>query len=189
LSLLEALLARRSIPAEALVAPGPDQAAIDAAIDAALRAPDHGRVQPWRFRLVRGAARAAFGELLYRSALAREPAAPPAQFEKLRARPLQAPLVIIASARLKPHPKVPEVEQLLAAGAGVMNLLNGFSAQGFGAIWLTGPSAYDPAVIAGLGLPPEERLLGFVYVGTIAAQVPPSAPRMQRAAAASDWTG
>jgi nitroreductase len=189
LSPLEALLARRSIPAEALFAPGPDQAAIDAALDAALRAPDHGRVQPWRFRLVRGAARVAFGELLHRCALAREPGAPPAQFAKLRARPLQVPLVIIVSARLRAHPKVPEIEQLLAAGAGAMNLLNAFHAQGYGAIWLTGPGAYDPAVIAGLGLPADERLLGFVYVGSIGPTVPPSAPRMQRAAAASDWAG
>jgi nitroreductase len=186
---LEALLSRRSIPAEALAAPGPDAAQVDAAIDAALRAPDHGRVQPWRFRLVRGEARAAFAALLERCALAREPGLAEAQLEKLRRRPLRAPLVVVVSARLKAHPKVPESEQLLAAGAGAMNLLNAFHAQGFGAIWLTGASAYDPAVAAGLGLPPEERLLGFVYVGSIAATVPPAAPRMKREAAASDWQG
>jgi nitroreductase len=186
---LESLLARRSIPAEALGMPGPGQAEVDAAIDAALRAPDHGRVQPWRFRLVRGAARQAFAALLERCTLAREPGLPEAQLEKLRGRVLRVPLVVVASARLKPHPKVPESEQLLAAGAGIMNLLNAFHAQGYGAIWLTGAACYDPAVAGGLGLAADERLLGFVYVGSIAPAVPPAAPRMKRENAASDWAG
>jgi nitroreductase len=154
-----------------------------------LRAPDHGRVQPWRFRLVRGEARAAFAGLLERCARAREPDMPEAQLDKLRGRPLRVPLVIVLSARLKLHPKVPEAEQLLAAGAGAMNLLNAFHAQGYGGIWLTGASCYDPAVAAGLGLAAEERLLGFLYVGSISPTVPPAAPRMKREAAASDWQG
>ena len=66
--------------------------------------------------------------------------------------PLTAPLVIAAGARiLVPH-KVPEIEQLLAAVAGVMNLLNAFHAQGFGAIWLTGGNAYDREVADTLGI-------------------------------------
>jgi nitroreductase len=146
-------------------------------------------VQPWRFRLVRGEARAAFAALLERCARDREPDMPEAQLDKLRARPLRVPLVIVLSARLKVHPKVPEVEQLLAAGAGAMNLLNAFHAQGYGAIWLTGASCYDPAVASGLGLAAEERLLGFLYVGSVGPSVPPAAPRMKREAAASDWLG
>lgn len=186
---LELLLGRRSIPAESLTAPGPDQAAIEVAIDAALHAPDHGRLQPWRYRLVRGAARAALAELMVGCALAREPGLPPTQLEKIRSRPLQVPLVIILSARLRAHPKVPEQEQMLAAGAGAMNLLNAFHMQGFGAIWLTGANTYDPALAVALALPGDERLLGFLYVGSIGPSVPPSAPRMLRAAAASDWPG
>lgn len=174
---IDALLSRRSIPAQCLTGPGPDAAQVATALDVALRAPDHGRMQPWRFRIIRGAARTTFSEVLVSAARVREPALAPAQLEKLRSRPLQVPLVIAVSARLRDNPKVPHIEQVLSAGAAVMNLLNAFHALGFGAVWLTGPSAYDPAVAAALGLHSDEQLLGFVYVGTIGSVVPTAPER------------
>jgi len=187
-AVLDTLLARRSVPPEALVEPGPDDSQIARAIDAALRAPDHGRLQPWRFRLVRSpAARAAFSGVLGR--FADGASLPPAQADKIRRRPLLVPLVIVVSARLKEHPKVPEVEQLLAAGAGTMNLLNAFHAQGFGAVWLTGPASYDAAVSAALGLGAGEQLLGFVYVGTPGPNLPPAPTRPAREGFVSEWQG
>src|SRR3977135_3217723 len=120
MSPLDMLLGRRSIPAQCLTGPGPDPTQLNAA----LRAPDHGRMQPWRFRLIRGAARARFAELLVASARARDPAMPAAQLEKLRSRPQQVPLEIAVSARLRDNPRFPEIEQLLSTGASVMNLLN-----------------------------------------------------------------
>jgi nitroreductase len=90
---------------------------------------------------------------------------------------------------LKEHPKVPLVEQLLSAGAGIMNLLNAFDAQGFGAILLTGPNTYDPAVTLLLGLEPGEQLLGFVYVGSVAAGAPAPVPRPDRASFVQEWRG
>jgi nitroreductase len=185
---LDALLARRSVAAQYLTEPGPLPAQIDLAIDAALRAPDHGRIQPWRFRLVRDAGRSALAERLVAAMRARDPAVPESQLAKVRAR-AQVPLIIAVSAALKADPKVPEVEQLLSAGAGVMNLLNAFTMQGFGAIWLTGPNAYDPAVAAALGLEASERLLGFVYVGSLAANTPAPIARPARAPFLSDWIG
>ena len=189
MSTLAALSTRRSIPVQYLSAPGPNEAQINAAVDLALCAPDHGRIQPWRYRLIRGAARERFADLLLRCALIRDPATPLAQLDKLRGRPLQAPLVIAMSARLRSDPKVPPIEQTLAAGAAAMNLLNAFHLQGFGAIWLTGPSNYDPEVHAGLGCNEDERLLGFMYVGTISAQVPKALARAARAAFVHDWQG
>ena len=183
---LDLLLSRRSIPAQCLTGPGPDAAQIATALDVALRAPDHGRMQPWRFRLIRGAARAKFSDALVAAARVREPALAVAQLEKLRTRPLQVPLVIAASARLRDNPKVPHVEQLLSGAAAVMNLLNAFHAQGFGAVWLTGASAYDPAIAAALGLGGNEQLLGFVYVGTIGAVVPTAPERPAQAAFVSE---
>ena len=185
----EALLARRSIPAQYLIEPGPDDKQLAAAFELALRAPDHGRLQPWHYRLIRGAARASLSELLVRRALARDPATPAPQLDKLRSRPLQAPLVIALSARVRPDPKVPEIEQVLAAGAAAMNLLNAFHLQGFGAIWLTGPSSYDREVAAALGIHSDERLLGFMYVGSIGAQTPPLLARGARAAFVEEWRG
>jgi nitroreductase len=191
-AVLDALLARRSVPAEALTEPGPDDAQVAQAIDAALRAPDHGRMQPWRFRLVRTrAAREAFSGVLGR--FADGAGLPPAQADKLRRRPLVAPLVIVVSAKLKEHPKVPEIEQLFAVAAGTMNLLNAFHAQGFGAVWLTGPASYDAGVAAALGLVvgtgPDERLLGFVYVGTPGPNVPPAPARPAREGFVGEWQG
>ncbi len=163
---LEALLSRRSVPALQLREPGPSETQTRLAIAAALRAPDHGALKPWRLVMIRGAARARLSELLVSRMQQREPATPPGKLERVRTMPLTAPLVLAVGARIRPDHKVPEVEQLLAIGAAVMNLLNAFHAQGFGAIWLTGGNAYDPAVASALGFTPPERCLGFVYVGS-----------------------
>jgi nitroreductase len=187
MTVLDVLLSRRSIPAQCLTEPGPDEVQVDVAIDVALRAPDHGRMQPWRFKLIRGDARTRFAELLVSAARARDPATPAAQIEKLRSRPLQVPLIIAVSARLRDHPKVPEIEQRLSCAAAAMNLLNAFHAQGFGAIWLTGPSAYDAAVASALGCASDEQLLGFVYIGTIGAVTPAAPARPARAQFVSEF--
>ena len=187
---IKALLSRRSVPALQLCEPGPSQAQIDLAIDAALSAPDHGALKPLRLVLVRGAARASLSELFVRRMSERQPASPAGKIDKARRMPLSAPLVIAIGARvLSPH-KVPELEQLLAVGASVMNLLNTFHAQGFGAIWLTGGNAYDPQIARTLGFDADERCLGFVYVGSIAAggNAPP-ARRLERGSMVRDWGG
>ncbi|HEX2790388.1 MAG TPA: nitroreductase [Steroidobacteraceae bacterium] len=186
---IEMLLSRRSVPALQLREPGPSQAQIDIAIDAALRAPDHGALKPLRLVLIRGAARARLSELFVRRLQQREPATPPGKLDKARDMPLSAPLVLAVGARLRQDHKVPEVEQLLATGAAVMNLLNAFHAQGYGAIWLTGGNAYDPEVAAALAFDAQERCLGFVYVGSIPVQdsSPPRTP--ERAAFVRDWSG
>jgi len=120
--------------------------------------------------------------------LLRDSNAPSGQIEKLRGR-AQVPLTVVASAALRNDPKVPEVEQLLAAGAGVMNLLNAFHVQGFGAIWLTGPNVYDPIVPSLLGMGASERLLGLVYVGTPAASTPAAMARPNRGPFVTEWLG
>jgi nitroreductase len=186
---IETLLSRRSVPALQLREPGPSREQIDIAIDAALRAPDHGALKPWRFVLIQGAARSRLSELLVRRLQQREPATPPGKLDKARNMPLCAPLVIAVGARLRQDHKVPEVEQLLATGAGVMNLLNAFHAQGYGAIWLTGGNAYDPEVAAALGFDAHERCLGFVYVGSIPAQHSAPPRTAERDAFVRDWSG
>jgi nitroreductase len=177
------------VPALQLREPGPSPEQIDIAIDAALRAPDHGALKPLRLVLIHGAARARLSELLVRRLRQREPATPTGKLDKARDMPLTAPLIIAVGARLRQDHKVPEVEQLLASGAGVMNLLNAFHAQGYGAIWLTGGNAYDSEVAAALGFDAQERCLGFVYVGSISVRdsAPPRTP--ERAAFVRDWSG
>jgi nitroreductase len=186
---LEALSSRRSVPALQLHAPGPSPAELDAALDAALHAPDHGMLRPWRFVVIRGAARERLSELFARRTLERDPGTPAAKVDKVRNQPLAAPLVIAVGARILREHKVPELEQLLSTGAAVMNLLNAFHAQGYGAIWLTGGNAYDPQVAAALGFAAGERCLGFVYVGSGVPPAREDARRAQRSAIVREWTG
>jgi len=187
---LATLLSRRSVPALQLHAPGPSAAQVDLALDAALRAPDHGMLRPWRFVVIRGAARERLAELFVRRTLERDPTTPEGKVNKVRNQPLNAQVVIAVGARILPAHKVPELEQLLSSGAAVMNLLNAFHAQGYGAIWLTGRNAYDPQIAAALGFSAEERCLGFVYVGSAdAPSREADARRPQRSAIVREWTG
>jgi nitroreductase len=163
---LAALLARASVPPRQLGEPGPDPVALDLAVAAALRAPDHGSLKPWRFVFVAGEARAALGEVLATSLARREPEIPAERLDLERAKPLRAPLVIAAGAALRHDHKVPVWEQEASAAAGTMNLLNALDAQGFGAIWLSSAALRDPAVKRALGFAETDALLGWIYVGT-----------------------
>ncbi len=103
----------------------------------------------------------------YARALAsRQPDAAEEALAKARNMPLRAPLLVVAVACLQDHPKVPHAEQLLAAGCAAHGLVLGAYAQGLGAMWRTGEMATDPVVHAGLGLGEQERIIGFVYLGT-----------------------
>ena len=163
---LHALHHRRSTPSRALSDPGPDDEQLRAMLACAVHVPDHGKLAPWRFVLVRGAARDSLGELLASRGIERFPGAAPASVEKDRMRFRHAPLVIVVVARLVPGHKVPEQEQLLSGGAACFSLLMAADALGFGAQWLTGWPAYDDVVLARLGLGEDERVLGFIHVGT-----------------------
>jgi nitroreductase len=163
---LAALLVRASVPPRQLGEPGPDPAALDGAVAAALCAPDHGGLRPWRFVFVAGEARAALGEVLAASLARREPATPPGRLDLERAKPLRAPLVIAAGAALRHDHKIPVWEQEAAAAAGTMNLLNALDAQGFGAIWLSSGALRDSVVKRALGFGETDALLGWIYVGT-----------------------
>lgn len=188
MSVLDTLLSRRSVPALQLRAPGPSTQQLEQAIDAALRAPDHSGLRPWRFVVIEGEARARLSELFVRRMREREPATPEGKVEKARTMPLTAPLIIAVGARIVPNHKVPEIEQLLSVGAGAMNLLNALHGQGYGAIWLTGGNAYDPQIAEALGFSADERCLGFVYAGTAPS---PAAPvrRPERDAFVRHWHG
>lgn len=161
---LEALLTRRS-PGR-LTDPAPDDAALKTMLDAAMRAPDHGRLRPWRFIVLRGEARARLGDLMAEAMRRREPEMPAPALEKERAKPLRAPLIVVVAASLVEGHKIPAVEQLLAAGAAAQNLQLAAHALGFGTVWRTGAPAYDPYVKQSLGLDAADAIIGFMYLGT-----------------------
>lgn len=146
--------------------PAPDHDTLHKILAAALRAPDHGRLHPWRFLLINGKARHRLGDLFADAARARDPNASPEQIKKNQEAPLRAPIVIAVIARLQDHPKVPKVEQLLSAGCAAHGILLAAQALCFGAIWRTGDNCYDPFVKKGLGLADGEEIVGYVYIGS-----------------------
>jgi nitroreductase len=171
-----------------LVEPAPDDDELALIVDAALRAPDHGRLRPWRFVVVRGAAREALGQVLVDVARAREPNEPPETHEHRRQRAQAAPMIIALGAAVSTQSHIPEVEQLLAVGAGTMNMLNALHALGYGGFWATGADAYDKNLHRALGFDASERLLGFLFVGTPGS----AAKRIKRPARSEhlrEWTG
>jgi len=169
---LSALRHRRSTPSRLLGAPGPDAAQLHALLECAVRVPDHGKLVPWRFVAIAGAAKSALCDFIAARSRERDPGAAEAVVEKDRLRFSFAPLVLVVVGRLTPGHKVPEQEQLLSGGALCFQLLLAADAMGFGAQWLTGWPAYDPAVAARLGLGPNERVLGFLHLGTAREAAP-----------------
>ena len=163
---------RRSVPSRLLAPPGPDDGQLLAMLAEAVRVPDHGKLVPWRFLRIAGDHRRALGDLLAARARERDPAAPDAVVEKDRQRFSFAPVVVAVIARLDPDHKVPVQEQLLSGGAVCFALLQAAQALGFGAQWLTGWAAYDPAIGVRLGLAAHERVLGFIHIGTATGEVP-----------------
>lgn len=168
--------------------PAPDAETLDLLMRAAARAPDHGTLRPWRIQLVRGEARARLGLVLREALLRRQPGASAEELDKEQRRPLRAPLLLVVSARIVPHPKVPEVEQLLAVGAAAQNILLMLQARGYAGMWRTGIPAYDAHVKEALGLARTDAIVGFVYAGTPTI-TPPQIPRAAPEEFVTEWQG
>jgi nitroreductase len=160
---LEALNTRATAKTYGDTAPTKEQLAL--VLQAAVRAPDHGRLRPWRFMLIEGGQRRKFGDLLAASAARRVPGLSEGDLQRERDKAMRAPLVIVVACRVVPGTKVPDLEQILAAGAAAQNILLALHALGFAAAWKTGEAAYDPEVKRALGLGEKDHLVGFVYTG------------------------
>ncbi|MCG7391361.1 nitroreductase [Microvirga sp. ACRRW] len=163
---LSNLLSRRSVPPRWLGGPGPSAEEVETLLTAAARVPDHGKLVPWRFILIEGEARQRLGEVLVKAFQADHPDADAEKIATERERFAKAPLVVAVVSRVMPHVKIPEWEQVLSAGAVCVNLLHAANALGYGASWLSGWAAFDRRVLDALGLAPNERIAGFVHIGT-----------------------
>ena len=184
---LSALLERHSTPSRQLGLPAPDAASLQTLLEAAIRVPDHGKLVPFRLLRIEGEARHALGAYVAARGVQRAPDAGQAMVDKDRQRFSSAPVVITVIACPQPHPKVPQWEQLLTAGCVCMNLLHAAHAMGYGAQWLTAWMAEDAAVAAHLGLTAEERIVGFIHIGTAQINVP-DRDRPAVADLLTDWT-
>lgn len=138
---------------------------VEQLLRAAVQAPNHHRNRPWRFFVLTGDARTRLGEVMAQSFLKKHPDATPSEIQKERSRPLRAPVVIAVAVDRPSEPKIVPIEDISAAAAAVENMLLAANALGLGAMWRTGPAAYNPDVKAFFGLAPDQDLLAFVYVG------------------------
>jgi nitroreductase len=185
----ELLKTRRSISAQFLAEPAPNDDQLAEILTVASRVPDHGKLTPWRFIVFRGDARLKASEALAKRFAEFNPGAEEKQLAEERIRLAKAPLVIAVVSRAAPHVKIPEYEQLLSAGAAAMNLVHATHALGFAAQWVTGWIAYDEAAGRILGLQPGERFVAFIHIGT--STLPPQAdrPRPPLSEIVSEWKG
>jgi nitroreductase len=172
---LDFLLTRRSRPAKTLTGPAPAQEDLLPLLTAAARSPDHGKLEPWRFIVLEGAALQRLGALVRTRGAARGEGAE--AIEKAARAYEDSPLAVAVVSAPKPSEKVPEIEQIYSAGAVCLALLNAALATGWGANWLSGWPAHDrDFVTEGLGLAPTERVAGLIHIGTETVQ-PPERPR------------
>jgi nitroreductase len=163
---LQLLKTRRSVKPIELIAPAPSDVEIDAMLSIASRVPDHGKLTPWRFIVFAGEARLAAGKIIADAFRATRADATPEQIDFERNRLARAPLVIAVVSRAGKHVKIPEWEQQLSAGASAMSLVIAAHAMGYAASWITEWYAYDRCVLDALGVEPNERIAGFVHIGT-----------------------
>src|SRR5689334_578744 len=170
---LELLLKRRSVKPVMMTEPGPTPAELETILTAAARVPDHKKLVPWRFVVFEGEARATFGRVLLKALQAEEKAAPSAaRLEMERTRLMRTPTVVAVISRLTPNPAAPEWEQVLSCGAACFNLCLAANALGFGTSWITEWYSYSRIVQTALGLASNERIAGFIYIGTAKEQQP-----------------
>ncbi|WP_298436105.1 nitroreductase [uncultured Jannaschia sp.] len=159
------LAARRSRPAKTLAEPAPDRAALSAILETALRVPDHGKLEPWRLVVLSGAALDRLAALTER--LGRARGLDPERTAKARAMFDAAPCMVGVISDPVPSEKIPQVEQILSAGALCHNLVCAAQAAGWGANWLSGWMATDPDFLRdGFDIEPPAFLAGLVVLGT-----------------------
>ncbi|MES2272409.1 MAG: nitroreductase [Pseudomonadota bacterium] len=159
------LQTRRSGKPRDMTAPGPNAEQLRAILEVAARTPDHGKLAPWRFVIVREDQRDALAALLERAYRADKPQAGRLEIEAMHQFAHQAPTLVVALSSPKAESKIPLWEQELSVGAAIMNLLNATHASGFVGGWLTGWPSYSDMVRDSFGTA-EERIAGFIFIGT-----------------------
>ncbi len=182
------LLSRRSIVVRNMVEPGPSDADIEKILRAGMRVPDHGRLTPWRFKIIRGDAREKMGDILGEAFQKANPDCIEEQVEIEKERFLRAPLVIAVISTTNPEHKIPEWEQILSSGAACQNMLTSALSMGYAAQWITEWYAYNDDVKAALGLDAADRIAGFLYLGT-RTEDPTDRARPEYGDIVSEWTG
>ncbi len=184
---LEFLLSRRSTVARMMDGPGPDDADLRKILEAGMRVPDHGRLTPWRFIIIRGDARNAIGDVIAESYKKNNPDAIEEQIEMEQERLTRAPVVVAVLSKVNRGHKIPEWEQVLSSGAACQTMLIAAQAMGYAAQWLTEWYAYDADVKAALGADTDDAIAGYLYFGNEMADATERA-RPEYDSIVSEWS-
>ncbi len=190
-STTDLLLSRRSVLAIKMREPGPTDKDLDIILRAAIRVPDHGRIEPWRIQVIRKPAQKRLGELYAELYTRDNPDASDKQIEVERHKPQRAPVLLVVSAHPDPErfEKIPRIEQLMSCGAACQNMLIAAEALGYAAQWITGWPAYHPGVRRALGHGADTDIVGFIYLGSRPEEPPKERPRPVFEDIVSHWDG
>jgi nitroreductase len=186
-SVLGLLKSRKSASAKTMTAPGPAPDQLATILACAVRVPDHGKLQPWRFIVFEGEARAAFGEAMRMRWQELHPDHGEQSLDMTAGLFMRAPTVLAVISTAADHPKIPVWEQQMSAGAVCMNVLLAATALGIGCQWNTGWMAYDAEMLKAMGLAPHEKVAGLIYLGTSAVPLE-DRPRPDASSLLTRWT-
>ncbi|TDO96792.1 nitroreductase family protein [Marinomonas balearica] len=157
---------RNRVSQPKLNAPAPTKEEWDEILEAASRAADHGGLKPWRFKVYEGEGRKKLGEIYWQHAKSEVDALPEEKKDSFIKKAFRAPQVLLIYANIVEHPKVPNVEQVMAVSAAAQQVLLGLNALGFGAMWRSGPACFTERTNSLLGLETTDQIVGLIYVGT-----------------------
>jgi len=161
---IEAILSRKSSPRQQ--EPGPNEKELELIYKSALRAPDHGALKPWKFINVSGDGRKKLAEAALRAIEISDPEKAIINKEKILNAPYRAPLIIVVIASVNKDSRIPEVEQILSAGAAAQNILIACHSLGYSAIWRTGFLSFNEEVSLSFGLNKNDVIVGYLYIGS-----------------------
>ncbi len=181
------LALRRSVKVAHLIEPGPDDETLTAILRIGARVPDHGKLGPWRFIILAGEHRQAYGDLVAGLVKRRTPAIDNEHLNLEAQRFARTPVVVAVVSTAGPNAKIPEWEQVLSVGAVCHNVMLAARGFGFGSVWLSEWTSYDREALTLLGLTETEKLAGFIYLGT-ASQAPEERPRPDALTRISKWS-
>jgi nitroreductase len=164
MELLAAINSRSS--AARLTQPGPSPQDLDRILDAARRAPDHGRLKPWHLVVLDETSKERFAAAAAQAKRTRLPSLTENQLAAEREKIMRSPTIVVVGCAVRENPKIPEIEQVIAAAAAAENLFLAAHDLGYGVMWKTGAAAYDPGVKALVGLKPHDHIIAIIHLGT-----------------------
>lgn len=174
---IDLLLNRQSNPF--LTSPAPKEEALDIILKAGMKAPDHGALTPWRFIIAEGKGLDKLSDIF--STAISDKTIDVNKIEKAKKMPYRAPMILIITTNYQKHEKVPEKEQLVAAGCAVHAMQMAAYAQGFGAMWRTGELSYNDIVKQSLNIETHEDIVGYLYIGSIKKELPQKSEKSYQA--------